>query len=104
MPDYPQLRLHRLRRTEALRAFVRENHVDIGDMVYPIFVVGGKGVKQEIASMPGIFHLSTDKLLEEVEEVEDGEAGFPTTAVVIAVVAAAVVIALLLILRRRAKA
>jgi len=69
MIGFPQLRLRRLRRTEMLRALVRENRVDIGDLVYPIFVVEGTGIKQEISSMPGIFRFSPDKLDSEVEEV-----------------------------------
>jgi porphobilinogen synthase len=52
-----------------LRALVRENRVDTGDLVYPIFVVEGTGIKQEISSMPGIFRFSPDKLDSEVEEV-----------------------------------
>jgi porphobilinogen synthase len=69
MAGFPQLRLRRLRRTEKLRALVRENQVDAGDLVYPIFVVEGKGIRQEIASMPGIFRFSPDQLDAEIEEV-----------------------------------
>ncbi len=69
MAIFPQLRLRRLRRTDSLRALVRENRVDIGDLVYPMFVVERKGIKQEITSMPGIFRFSPDQLPPEVEEV-----------------------------------
>lgn len=69
MANFPQLRLRRLRRTEALRALIRENRVDVGDLVYPMFVVEGKSMKQEITSMPGIFRYSPDQLPAEVEEV-----------------------------------
>ncbi len=69
MAKYPQLRLRRLRRTEALRALIRETRVDVGDLVYPMFVIEGKGIKQEISSMPGIFRHSPDRLPAEVEEV-----------------------------------
>ncbi len=69
MAVFPQLRLRRLRRTEALRALVRENQVDVGDLIYPIFVIEGKGIKQEVNSMPGIFRYSPDQLSPEVEEV-----------------------------------
>jgi len=48
---------------------VRESRVDVGDLVYPIFVVEGKGIKQEVNSMPGVFRLSPDQLDAEVEEV-----------------------------------
>ncbi len=66
---FPQLRLRRLRRTESIRALVRENRVDTGDLVYPIFVVEGKGIKQEVTSMPGIFRFSPDLLPAEAEEI-----------------------------------
>ena len=69
MAGFPQLRLRRLRRMESLRALVRENRVEIGDLIYPIFVEEGKGIKQEIASMTGIFRFSPDQLLQEVEEI-----------------------------------
>jgi porphobilinogen synthase len=69
MVAFPQLRLRRLRRTESLRALVRENRVDIGDLVYPLFVVEGSGIKQEVTSMPGVFRFSIDQLSQEVEEV-----------------------------------
>ena len=45
MTDFPQVRLRRLRRTDSLRALVRENRVDIGDFVYPVFVAEGRGIK-----------------------------------------------------------
>ncbi len=66
---FPQLRLRRLRRTESIRALVRENRVDTGDLVYPIFVVEGKGIKQEVTSMPGIFRFSPDLLPAEAEGI-----------------------------------
>ena len=69
MAVFPQLRLRRLRRTEALRALVRENSIEIGNLVYPLFVVEGKGIKQEVASMPGVFHLSADQLPREANEI-----------------------------------
>ena len=79
MAVFPQLRLRRLRRTESLRALIRENHVEVGDIVYPIFVEEGRGIKQEIASMPGIFRFSPDLLAQEVEEV----AGLKIPAVIL---------------------
>ena len=66
MVAFPQLRLHRLRRTGALRALVRENHVNVNDLVYPLFVVEGTGPKQEIASMPGIFRHPLATLPQEI--------------------------------------
>lgn len=69
MAIFPQLRLRRLRRKETLRALVRESRVDVGDLVYPIFVVEGGSTKQEISSMPGIFRFAPDVLAPEVEDV-----------------------------------
>ena len=69
MSGFPQLRLRRLRRTEALRALVRETEVQVGDLVYPLFTVPGTGVREEIASMPGIFRHSVDLLPGEIEDI-----------------------------------
>jgi porphobilinogen synthase len=62
-------RPRRLRRTENLRRLVRETHVRPDDLIYPLFVVPGKGVQEPVASMPGIYRWSVDKLAGEVEEV-----------------------------------
>ncbi len=69
MSKFPELRLRRLRKNEALRSLVRENHLDAGDLIYPIFVVEGKGIKKEIESMPGVFHFSVDKLAAEIKDL-----------------------------------
>lgn len=69
MVTFPQLRLRRLRRTESLRALIRETRLQIGNLVYPLFVVEGNGIKQEIASMPGVLRFSTDQLSREAEEI-----------------------------------
>jgi len=69
MVNFPQVRLRRLRQTEALRALVRENKVEVGDLIYPMFVVEGKEKKEEIPSMPGVFRHSPDRLPPEIEEV-----------------------------------
>ena len=69
MAVFPQLRLRRLRRKEAVRALVRETDIKVGDLIYPMFVIEGKGIRQEIESMPGIFRLSPDLLPPEVEEI-----------------------------------
>jgi len=69
MAVFPQLRLRRLRRTESLRALVRENRVNIGDLVYPLFVVEGEGIRQEVSSMPGVFRFSPDQVAQEAQEV-----------------------------------
>jgi len=60
-------RPRRLRRTETIRALVRETRLSPDDFVYPLFVCEGEGVRREIASMPGAFNLSIDELVKEVE-------------------------------------
>ena len=55
------LRPRRLRRTANIRAMVRETELSVRDFVYPIFVVPGENIKEEIPSMPGCFHLSVDR-------------------------------------------
>jgi len=69
MTVFPQLRLRRLRRTEALRRLVRETQVATSDLIYPLFIVEGNGIRQEIASMPGISRFSPDQLPSEIEEI-----------------------------------
>ena len=69
MAGFPEIRLRRLRRTATLRALVRETQVDVADLVYPMFIVEGKGIKQEISSMPDVFRFSPDRLAKEVAEI-----------------------------------
>jgi porphobilinogen synthase len=66
---FPQTRLRRLRRTEALRRFVQETRLTVQNLVYPLFVVPGEGVRKEISSMPGVFNLSVDELVKECREI-----------------------------------
>ncbi|HSB11903.1 MAG TPA: porphobilinogen synthase [Blastocatellia bacterium] len=60
-------RPRRLRRTESIRALVRETKLSPDDFVYPLFACEGEGVRREITSMPGSFNLSIDELVKEVE-------------------------------------
>src|SRR5947207_4266749 len=60
-------RPRRLRRTERIRALVRETRLSPDDFVYPLFVCEGEGVRREISSMPGVCNLSVDELVKEVE-------------------------------------
>ena len=66
---FPLRRNRRLRTSEALRAMVRETIVTPNDFIVPLFVVEGKGVKDEIASMPGYCRLSLDNLQKEIKEL-----------------------------------
>lgn len=63
------VRPRRLRISEGMRALVRETSVSVKDFVYPIFVVPGKNVADEIPSMPGCYHLSVDKAVELAKEI-----------------------------------
>jgi len=65
---FPEIRLRRLRRTESLRALVRETTLNPGDLIYPLFICPGEGVRNPISSMPGVFNLSVDQALREAEE------------------------------------
>ncbi|MGI0479690.1 porphobilinogen synthase [Geminocystis sp. CENA526] len=64
-------RPRRLRRTESLRSMVQENHLTVNDLIYPIFVMEGKNIKQEIPSMPNCYRYSLDLFLKEVQEIYD---------------------------------
>lgn len=68
---FPTQRLRRLRQNEKFRRLVRENSLSIGDLILPLFVVPGQGIKHEISSIPGSYHLSIDKLIEEAKELRD---------------------------------
>ena len=64
-----KIRPRRLRRTENIRAMVRETSLSVKDFVYPIFVVPGENVREEIPSMPGCYHLSVDRAVETAKEI-----------------------------------
>jgi len=66
---FPDVRLRRLRRTETLRAMVRETSLSVNDLIFPLFVCPGTRVRNEIGAMPGNFQLSVDLLVEECREV-----------------------------------
>src|SRR5258707_2346560 len=65
---FPANRLRRLRRTETLRALVRETRLTPESLVYPLFICPGTGIRKEVRSMPGVFNLSVDEAVKEVRE------------------------------------
>lgn len=67
--SFPIVRNRRLRGSNALRSLVRETTVTVNDLIYPIFVTHGSQIKEEISSMPGVYHFSMDRLDEEIHEV-----------------------------------
>ena len=60
--------MRRLRRNESLRALVRETTLNPGDLIYPLFICPGEGVRNPVSSMPGVFNLSVDEAVREAEE------------------------------------
>ena len=60
--------MRRLRRSESLRALVRETTIEPGDLIYPLFLCPGEGVRREVSSMPGVYNLSVDEAVREAEE------------------------------------
>lgn len=69
--SFPQSRLRRLRRSDVLRRMVRETKLSRDDLVLPLFVVEGRGVREPVASMPGVQRFSVDRVAEEARRVCD---------------------------------
>ena len=68
MAGYPEQRPRRLRRSESLRGLVRETIVRPADLVLPLFVRPGHGVRQAVSSMPGVDQTSVDELVRDAAE------------------------------------
>ena len=68
--SFPAMRPRRLRSTGPIRELVAETRLSPGQLVYPLFVCPGEGVKKEISAMPGNYHWSVDTLVEEVRAVK----------------------------------
>ena len=66
--SFPENRMRRLRRTDSLRALVRETVLEPGDLIYPLFLCPGEGIRKEVSSMPGVFNISVDEAVKEAEE------------------------------------
>jgi porphobilinogen synthase len=66
---FPEYRPRRLRKNEALRSLIRETHLSASQLVYPLFIMPGKNIRQEIPSMPGVFRISVDQLGGEAKEL-----------------------------------
>jgi porphobilinogen synthase len=61
-------RPRRNRKSEAIRNLIQENYVTVNDFIFPLFLIDGKNNKSEVKSMPGIFRLSPDLMLKEIEQ------------------------------------
>lgn len=68
--QFPQYRPRRLRLNESIRSMVRENALSPSDLIYPLFVKPGTGLRDEISSMPGVFQISLDQLPAEIDELK----------------------------------
>jgi porphobilinogen synthase len=73
--SFPTTRMRRLRRTETLRRMVRETSLRRDDLVLPLFIVEGSGVREAVSSMPGVYRYSVDTLVDVAKRVRD--AGLP---------------------------
>jgi porphobilinogen synthase len=67
--QFPAYRPRRLRANETIRSMVRETSLSPADLIYPLFVKPGKGMRDEVVSMPGVFQLSIDQLPAEIDEL-----------------------------------
>ena len=67
---FPRSRPRRLRSNERLRRLIRETTVTIDDLIYPLFVRPGKGVRNPISAMPGCYQFSIDELIKEAKEID----------------------------------
>ena len=68
---FPNRRMRRLRMNPKVRAMVRETQLTRDDLIYPLFACPGSGVRREVSSMPGVFNLSVDQIVEECREAAD---------------------------------
>ena len=69
MANFPIKRLRRLRYNPIIRDMIRETQLSKKDLIYPLFVVHGGKIKNEVKSMPGVYQMSVDVLVEECKEV-----------------------------------
>ncbi|NPA13911.1 MAG: porphobilinogen synthase [Aquificae bacterium] len=69
--DFPIQRPRRLRKNKNIRDLVRETHLHLEDLIYPVFIQDGKNLKIEIPSMPGIYRFSPDRVIDEIKEARD---------------------------------
>jgi porphobilinogen synthase len=71
MPRFPEYRPRRLRRTAALRQLVRETRLDVADLIQPLFVTAGSGVRREITALAGAYQTSVDHLLRDARAAHE---------------------------------
>ena len=69
--SFPTARARRLRRTDAIRALARENHLSVNDLIWPVFICDGDNIEDPVPSMPGVMRRSIDKLVEAARHAAD---------------------------------
>lgn len=69
--SFPTARARRLRRTDALRALARENHLSVNDLIWPVFICDGDNIEDPVPSMPGVMRRSIDKLVKAARHAAD---------------------------------
>lgn len=69
--QFPAARMRRARQTPAIRALTRQNVLSVDDLIWPVFVRSGEGIEEPIASMPGVFRRSVDKVVDAAREAAD---------------------------------
>ena len=74
----PAIRMRRMRRDDFSRRLMRESQLTVDDLIYPMFVIEGKGQREQVTSMPGIERVSIDELLKEAEQLV--QLGVPAVA------------------------
>lgn len=67
---FPVHRMRRLRKNEAIRSMVRETNLSPSNLIFPLFAVHGRGIREEIKGLPGNYHLSVDRIQEEVQQIK----------------------------------
>ena len=68
---FPEYRPRRMRQNKTLRALIRETRLSPDQMIYPLFVIPGKGLREEISSMPGVYRMSVDQLGKEAKDCQE---------------------------------
>ena len=68
---FPEYRSRRSRKNQYMRALISETTVSVDDLIYPIFIVPGRRVKEEINSMPGIYRNSIENAVKEIKQIDD---------------------------------
>ena len=61
--SFPTARARRLRRTDALRALARENHLSVNDLIWPVFICDGDNIEDPVPSMPGVMRLVINTMI-----------------------------------------